>query len=175
MKEAFLVQLDPKEEVLGIVRRSPFFKWWKWLIVVIWLLLPFFFFYPLMELGGVGILIFLALFISAIWNAWRRRQEWLYTMFIVTDSRVIDVDQHGLLKRSVSELAMKDVSDVSVRQTRWQKIVNLGTVRIETSEANQFDLELTGVHNPQRIRNLIVDVQYVTGDYVDQAKAKKDK
>ncbi|MBU1126057.1 MAG: PH domain-containing protein [Patescibacteria group bacterium] len=175
MKEALFVQLDTDEEVLGIVRRSLVFKWWKWLIVLCWLLLPFFFFYPLIKLGAVGFIIFIALIISAVWNTVRCRFEWVYTMFLITDRRIIDVDQHGIFNRSISELGLDDISEVVVRQSTLQKIIGLGTILVHTNKKNHFDLELTGVHDPEHVRDLIVDVQYITGDYVDQAKSKKSK
>lgn len=173
MIDASFVQLDRQEEVLGIVRRSLLSKWWRWLFATVWLLLPFFFFYPLIKIGLTGLIVFLVLIVSAVWNAWRRWREWYYTMFLITDRRIIDIDQRGLFHREVEELAFKDVSEVKVEQSTFQKLGGTGSIRVHTIQAQKFDLELAGVRHPEHVRDLIVDVQYTVGDYVDQAKSKQ--
>lgn len=174
MKEKLLVQLDPEEEVLGVIRRSLFYGWWRWFIILVWLLLPFLIFHPLVELGTFGLVIFVVLIFSGLWQALRQRLEWRYTMFLVTDKRVIDIDHRGVFSREISELPFADISEVIVRQPGLNKFFGLGTVRLHTKKINQFDLEIKGVRHPLHVRDLIVDVQYLTGDYVNQAEAKKE-
>lgn len=175
MIEQSIVQLDLEEEVLGIIRGSIIVDFFAIFFSVVWLLLPFFFFFPLVRLGGFGLVIFLALLLGAIWNAVKRRIQWKYTMFIVTDRRIIDVDQIGVFERNVSELAFKDVGDVIIKQSGViNKLFDIGTIRVETTKANHFDLELNGVKNPEHVRNLLVDVQCLKEEYVQKAKSKKE-
>lgn len=174
MIEQSIVQLELDEEVLGIVRSSVLSKLASLVFTLIWFLVPFFFFFPLIELGGFGLIVFLILLVSGGWNAISRKMQWKYTILIITDKRIIDVDQLGVFERNISELSYDDISEVMFKKRGlFNKIFDLGSIKVQTTKAMQFDLEITGVRHPENVRNLLVDVQYITSPYVQEAKTKK--
>lgn len=172
MREIDFVQLGRHEELLGIIRRSLRSRWWRYLFALVWLLTPFFFFYPLIKFGAFGFVIFALLIVFSVLNAVARWREWFFTMFVITDSRIIDIEHRGLFKRSIEELKIEEISDVTVRQGSIQKIFSLGIVHVQTIVSMKFDLELSGVARPNHVRDLLVDVQYLKRTYGNEAKSK---
>lgn len=174
MIENSIVQLEIDEEVLGIIRKSLWVEAPSFIFSLIWLLVPFFFFFPLIQLGGFGLIVFLMILISGIWNAYSRKTRWKYTMLIITDKRIIDVDQIGIFERSISELTHEDVSEVTFKKKGlFGKMLDFGSVKVQTTRSMHFDLEITGVRRPENVRNLLLEVQYITSPYVQASKTKE--
>jgi uncharacterized membrane protein YdbT with pleckstrin-like domain len=90
---------------------------------------------------------------------------------IVTDKRLIDIDQTGLFRREVNELSLDRIEDVSYRQNGiWGAIFNFGTVSVQTAaevatESNQSKA-LTGgfvfqnVPAPAEVHAIISDLYH---------------
>ncbi|MCH8049557.1 PH domain-containing protein [Patescibacteria group bacterium] len=157
-----IVQLHPDEEIIAIVRRSFLVESPRFLFAILWILLPFFFFFPLLQLGTFGLIFFLALLFGGFYYALKQWLSWHYTLLVITDQRILDVEQRGIIDRQISELSMDEVADAQSRQQGlFQRIFNVGTVQVETVKAQTFDLELSGVRRPKEVCDLILDVQYM--------------
>jgi len=160
-----IVQLNNDEEIVGIVRRSVVVESPRLAFAALWILIPFFFFFPLLQLGPFGLGFFLVLLMWGIYYGLRKWLKWHYTMLVITDQRVLDVEQHGVIKRTITELPIDDISEVKGKKRGiLGRLFNLGDVRVETIKAQAFDLELSGVYRPEEVSNLILDVQYMTGE-----------
>lgn len=162
MVRSLPVTLQKDEEVLAVVRRSAFTIAWKILFTLAWFLVPFLFFFPLLRLGGVGVGIFFLLLGGAVlygWHLWRR---FMYTMLIVTDRRVIDVDQGSWRRRHVADLPLVEIRTVVTERTSWiGGMFGIGMIRIETGDGTSFDLEWDGVRQPQLLADLLREVQSI--------------
>jgi hypothetical protein len=87
---------------------------------------------------------------------------WLNTQLIITDRRLIDIDQRSLSAREIYEVPLGDISEVSCsRRGLWNSLFNLGTVGVTTKSARGYDLELSGIRRPEAIRDLLDEVQYL--------------
>lgn len=154
------VDLRPDEEVIGLVRCSLLAELPRFVFAVTWILLPWFFFFPLLGLGSFGWLLFLILLLSGVYYFTKLVIVWRYTMLILTDSRIIDVEQYGIFKRQVSELGYQEIVEVNSRcRGLWNRLVNIGKVRVNTNAATGYDLEIGRVRRPAKIRDLILDIQ----------------
>jgi len=160
MVRSLPVALHKNEEVLAVVRRSVLTITPKILFTLGWFLLPFLFFFPLLALGGVGVGIFVLLLGGSIlygWHLWRR---FAYTMLVVTDARVIDIDQGSWRRRHVADLPLTEIRTVVTERTSWiGGMFGLGMIRIETGDGTSFDLEWSGVRHPQVLADLLRDLQ----------------
>lgn len=174
----FFIQLDPDEEVLGLVRRSLISESHRILLAFLWVLLPFFFFFPLIRLGLFGIVFGIGLAGSGMVYAARRWKMWMNTVLMITDRRIFDIDQIGFTKREVAELALAEVSQSSAKkQGMFQRMFDIGSVRVETVKALSYDLEMEGVKSPMHVAELINEVQYIvergSSDTFHAAKQKQ--
>jgi hypothetical protein len=97
-------------------------------------------------------LLFLTLSLFLIWLSY------YLSVQIVTDRRIVDIDQVGLFSHTVSELHIENIEDVtSETNGLFGTIFNYGMVFVQTAgtiERFEFD----NVPNPTAIEKLILDL-----------------
>jgi len=165
-KEKNILHLNDGEKILGIVRRSFVSELFKIIFVCIWILLPFFFFFPLLRLGLFGFFLFAILAVGGLLYAFKIWMNLSYTMLIVTSQRVIDVEHHGLFDRDIAEAGLSSVSSVKVlKRNIFQRIISSGTVKVKTKKSDKFDIEIDGVRKPQTVRQFVEDVKELSSKY----------
>ncbi|KKW33188.1 MAG: hypothetical protein UY77_C0004G0009 [Candidatus Uhrbacteria bacterium GW2011_GWA2_53_10] len=156
-----LTQLQPDEEILEIVREDPLAHLMKIAMFILWVLAPFFLLYPLLQLGWVGLSVFTLFLFSAGWFGWCVFHRWSHTMFVITDRRIVDVDQKGLLRRVVSEIPLYRIDQVTYEIGGFfSTLFRLGVV-VVTTAGQAADLEFRRVRQPARISALINDLRRV--------------
>lgn len=167
------VKLDVHEEVLGLIRRSVLVLIPRLLFAFFWLLIPFFFLFQLLNGGLLGIVFFAGILLTGIWYAVVSWKKWHGTMWLITERRVIDIEQRNMRERQVSEIALKDMKDVELLRTRFlESITPLKTVHLSTKQSEHFDIELSMVQKPKDVQALLLDVQsmIMPGKVVHAAK-----
>lgn len=100
-------------------------------------------------------------------------------MWVITDERIIDIEQKGLFSRTVSELDLIRIQDVTTDvHGIFPTIFNYGQVDVKTASQN-VEILFEDVSNPAEVRNHIIhfaDIEQSetngTGDYI-QAKQNK--
>ncbi len=174
MSAEYFIELDPKEEVLAIVHKSMFSKWAQFGFSGFWFIASFFFFFPLLILGPFGLVIFILVSSTGGYSLLKTWISWKHTILIVTDMRVIDVDQLGFFKKDIVEMELDQIRNVSYEfKGAIKKMINIGTVIIETSKNYDFDIEINGVKNPKKVTDLLNDVQYLVEDRVNSKQKEK--
>ncbi len=120
---------------------------------------------------GIGFLLGLLLFFPA-WIAW------YYSVFIVTNQRLIQITQKGLFHRSVVDLSLQQIQMVNYQIAGLQQtILGFGTIMMHTYVG---DLVIHDVHRPAKIQKQILHilreqgVQAVQGEPGDFARYDKD-
>ncbi len=100
-----------------------------------------------------------------LFGAWL---EYYYDIIFITNERIINVAQQGLLAREVSELGLAQIEDVSVRMEGFlRSLFNYGLLIIETAGKGTADNIATGldgyftiseVPDPNRIARLVIEL-----------------
>lgn len=81
--------------------------------------------------------------------------DYYLDLAIVTDQRVVDIDQHGLFRRNVAELEYEVVQDVtSVQNGILQTLFNFGDVEIQTA-GEQANFTFRTIARPEEVVNQI--------------------
>lgn len=102
--------------------------------------------------------------LTFLFGAWL---EYYYDLIFITNERIINVAQQGLLSREVSELSLAQVEDVSVRMDGfWQSLFNYGLLVIETAGRGTADFRpgvdgyftISAVPDPNRIARMIIEL-----------------
>lgn len=77
---------------------------------------------------------------------------------VVTDKRVVDIDQKGIFNHTISELRLEKVEDVtSETKGVLGTIFNFGTVFVQTAGAmERFEFE--NIPNPAEVSKMILDL-----------------
>ena len=85
-------------------------------------------------------------------------------LWIITNQRVIDVEQHGLFRRETSEFGIDKVQDITVEVPHiLATFLKYGNLRIQTAGERSFTIK--DVPNIYEIKKTIMD-QITKRDYV---------
>lgn len=158
-EQRLLENVKEDEEVLALVRRTPLVVIGPTCLVTVLIIAPFFFLYPLLKIGPVGVLVVItSVLVGMLLGV---RTLWVHQLnaFILTATRIVDVDQRGFFHRVVSETTFDKVQDVSyVIKGVAATVFRYGSVVVQTA-GTAANLELNGVRNPQRVQELILKLQ----------------
>ncbi len=109
-------------------------------------------------------LFMLGLFFAIAWL------DFYFDVHILTNVRLVDIDQNRLFSRVISELALENIEDVTaIRNGIIETLANFGDVRVETAGAVERFL-IEKVPFPQEIANLITDLSNQAKDGVPPAQ-----
>ena len=101
----------------------------------------FFIFYFGLLLGGLLIIVFYYLSVQ-----------------IITEMRMVDVDQAGLFGRRVTEIQIENVEEVTSKATGiLATVFNFGNVTVQTSGA-EIGFVFENVAHPETVKKLILDL-----------------
>ena len=86
---------------------------------------------------------FLALYIMVLFLflflAW---MDIYLDMWVITNERIIDVEQQGLFRRQVAEIPIKHVQDVTIEiKGVVETFLKFGTIRIQTAGEREFRID----------------------------------
>ena len=164
------IQLEPGEEVLKVVRKH-------WFIIVAELfgtammaLVPFFLlvaftFIPdawipadfnsllaaeLITWAIAGWLVITLMASYAIWT------HYYLDLWVITDRRIIVVDQIGFFNRKVSSFRLERMQDIKVSiRGILATFLNFGTLRAQTASSAESNFKSTGLPDPRGLQSLI--------------------
>jgi len=151
--------LKDDEQLITMVRKYFFVFSGQLTFGIFFIIASFFLLYPLFNWGQWGILVFLLMLVIGAYLIFKVVFVYSFNVFIITDLRIIDVDQRGFFDRIVSETTYEKIQDVSFRRKgMMQTFLHYGSVVIQTA-GNQANIELHGVKDPEKIHQIIVDIQ----------------
>ena len=101
--------------------------------------------------GGLAVGFLLGLLVFA--PSWI---SWFYSVFIVTDQRLIQITQKGLFNRSVVDLSLNQIQMVNYQIGGFQEtLLGFGTIMMQTYVG---DLVIHNVHHPAKIQKKILTI-----------------
>jgi len=82
--------------------------------------------------------------------------NWYYSVFIVTDQRLIQITQRGLFRRSFVDLGLNQIQSLNYEVNGLQAtLLGYGTILVQTYMG---DLVIHDVHHPARIYKKLITV-----------------
>jgi hypothetical protein len=119
---------------------------------------------------GAGLLLGLILFFPS-WISW------YYSVFIVTDQRLIQITQKGLFHRSVVDLGLQQIQMVNYQIAGLQQtMLGFGTIMMQTYVG---DLVIHEIHHPAKIQKRILHILREEGvdteDYPNTKEQAEDE
>lgn len=163
-----MIKIEKNEKIILETRRHWFVLFSKTLFLVFFLALPLvvavganiFNLSKFIILAGDGIylsIILTALWILFLWITffiiWT---DYYLDIFIITDKRIIDIDQKKLFSREVAVSQLEHVEDVTTEVHGFiATLLNFGNIQLQTAgEKREFIIK--GVPNPTGIRRKIM-------------------
>lgn len=147
---------------MRIVRQSPWRLTSSAAPPAILIILTFLLFFPLFARGKAGIsLFFAALIIGAVWLG-RNFIIWKMSTLLITNQRIIDADQQGLFRKTVSDVPLSKIQDVFYRVNGLQQTVSrVGNVKIILND-QKTAIEAKNINQPAAIQQLILQLRSET-------------
>lgn len=159
MSNKFIRKLNiaDNEIVIDIIRKSLWSFWRSILLAIILLLLPFFLIYPLFLQGTWGLAVFGVVCFIALILIYRIHRAYYYTALIITNKRLIDMEQTGFLDNTSSVVLYGKIKDVNYKSRGLlQTIFKVGHIHISfINDENNF-IELLGIKHPSSVVGKII-------------------
>lgn len=157
MKIESVIKLKDDEKVLRVVRAYWLVQLPRAAFSFLLLALPFFFMFPLLSRGKWGAAIFVTSVLFGTLFSIRLLFQWYWNAFLVTNHRVVDVDQRGFFSRTVSEATYDKIQDISFAiHGIWGTLCGFGKLDVQTAGA-AANLELAHVKDPKEIHHLVTE------------------
>jgi hypothetical protein len=155
-----MFQLNTDEKIIAIVHRHWFVISWKLSVVAIFILPPIVAipiasrFVPAEFLSLIFFLIsiYVLIVLLAAFFIW---VDFYLDMWIITDKRVLDIEQLGLFRRSISEFTLNNIQDVSVSINGISAtIFKYGDLSVQTAGENSFSIR--DIPYPETVKDIIM-------------------
>lgn len=164
---------EKDEEIILLMRKHHFTLFWPF-AKTLGIILLFVFIYLFFGLSSFTILVFfisLALAIYLIYEAFFIFKNDLY---ILTNKRIIDIDQKGFFNRSVAETDLEKIQNTKYEMKGLsQTFFNFGNVIIKTA-GSQEGIILEKIANPYEVQQKIIEAQKNKANLI-QNKPEEEK
>jgi uncharacterized membrane protein YdbT with pleckstrin-like domain len=161
-----LLEKLPDEKIIKILRKDTFILFGKLVLMIFLTGLPALVgfmivtLYPNLLLGEISypiILLVVSGYVLFIWLfGFFSFIDYYLDIWIITNQRIIDVRQEGFFSRTVSELKLSQIQDVtSELKGFFQFIFRYGDVHVQTAgEVQRF--AFMQIPNPEQVRDIII-------------------
>lgn len=150
---------NPNERVQFILRRHP----WTllhvgiWLVVLLLILTTVLFVFKGSWVTSWVVFLVLPIALLIAGRAWFC---WWNSTYLLTNERIIVVDQQGWFQRKVTELNLANIITINHDTGGlWATMLNFGNVNIQCSGAAEQDVALRAVFDPYEVQQQIVRAQ----------------
>ncbi|MDO8608927.1 MAG: PH domain-containing protein [bacterium] len=165
----------PYEQVILILRRHWLILFGICLAFFFFALLPFIFFavldsFVMISNAWRNLFWFLTTIYFLIWwwGLFYRLTDYILDIWIVTDHRVVDIEQKGLFKRNIAEATLDNIQDITVHVNGiLETFFTYGSIDIQTAGPMR-EILFQQVPNPVHIKDVILHL------YNEYARQHKD-
>lgn len=150
-----VLQLKDGEDIRLIVKRHGIVLLPGLFTACLLIAVPFFFLFKLFGFGLIGAVVFLLFVLTGLIMAWRTFAMWDGDALIVSTTRLVRVIQSGIFSRTVNEIPLSSILEVSWTKNGLQALLfNLGTVRVVAGQ----ELSIKQIPRPKQLHALIMDL-----------------
>ncbi|AGB05199.1 putative membrane protein [Aciduliprofundum sp. MAR08-339] len=94
--------------------------------------------------------------------------KWISTEYAITNKRVYS--RHGWISRKISETTFDKITDISISQGVWGRLLNYGDVLVNTAGSLGYEIKFEGVSDPKYIE---VKIRAIGEKYKKQERIKE--
>src|SRR5262249_32798336 len=155
-----VLSLNDGEKVRAVTRRHVATLVPPLGLALILIVAPFFLLFPLFSWGTPGVVLFCVAIVLGILIAIRSVVLWDAGALILTTMHISDVDQKGLLTRTVSEASLTSIQDVSWGRNGFaDTIFRMGKITIQTASTTAT-IEARRIPHPEQMYELINELRH---------------
>lgn len=161
-----MLDIKPDEKIIMKVRRHKLGLFFRSLFLSVFIILPPILFWiteKTFSIHGNSSALFAGIYSLILLVAWMMFfviwTSYYLDVLVITDKRIIDIDQKGFFSREVSTLSLDKVQDITINISGvLATFLNFGTIQIQTAaETEEFIIH--DVPEPDKIKSIIFDLQ----------------
>jgi len=160
MRNKFIKKIisQSNEVTVEIVRKSLWGFFWQIIFAIILINLPFFLIYPLFRQGFWGLVIFFIILALAVIFIYQIYIKYYYTVLLITNKRLIDIEQRGFLNRSVNTVLYNKIQDIECKSKGFiNSFLKTGDVLITFIGDSSSVIKLDLIKNPNYVCEIIMN------------------
>jgi uncharacterized membrane protein YdbT with pleckstrin-like domain len=170
-----MFKIDENEKLILVIRKHPLYIIIEILILVVFSILPFILFSSfgfLLNIETVDIIylymFFYSLFLGILWAvgfvSWT---NYYLDMWVLTDKRLISVDQRGLFSREISSLRLDKIQDVKVEvKGIIDTLLHIGSIHVQTAGVEKEFI----IHNSRSPNKVREDILWAHNRQIESVK-----
>lgn len=164
------------EEIFIFIRQHPFIFLKEAVILIFSVALLAIIIYFQQGVGGIFAYAFFILLVVNL-SIWARQIFiWSRSVYIITNQRIISVDQKGFFYRTMAEANLDKIQNVShTIKGVWQTVLNFGSVAIQTAGYDQKNIVLEQIPHPLAAQQEIMKIASEYGGAPIKVELGKDK
>ena len=99
----------------------------------------------------------IGVWLLVVWTgAWSAFTRYYLNAWVLTNTRIVDIKQHGYFNREVSSLLLTRVQDVTTEvKGITASLLDLGTINVQSAGAVD-EFQMSGIPHPEQMRDLIL-------------------
>ena len=133
------ITLDDREQLLAIGRRHWSTTIPGLILAGVLIVTPFFFLFTLLHQGALGSIILAICLATGAFSALKTLLRWQRDVLLVTNRRLIDVDQRGVWSRTIEEAPFSEVQELKCERTGFGDVVcRTSTLRVKRQNASDI-------------------------------------
>jgi uncharacterized membrane protein YdbT with pleckstrin-like domain len=163
-------ELGQDERIVAIFRKHPFYIWIsiaKYILIAVLPALASAFVGDI--LGGYSEYAFVLylIFLIILWIAFFvEYTDFMLDTWVLTNERLIDVEQLALFSRRISTLSLDRIQDITIQELGFiDSMLGIGTVFIQTA-GSEKEFKILGMRNPSFVKDTIMEAYQVSKDRV---------
>jgi uncharacterized membrane protein YdbT with pleckstrin-like domain len=171
-KERVFEGQHTKEEVISIIHRHWYALFWPVIKVFLGLMIVFILFrlFGASKFSAYALLLWLIIggvYILVQWFNWYRDR------YILTDERILNLQQKSLFSRAVIEAPYENIQDISYEVNGfWATIFGFGDVRVDTAGRKE-GIVMEQVARPRKLKSKIVKIRDIVAEDKENLTAKE--
>jgi len=159
-----MITLHENEKIIAKVRKHWFVIFTEGLFLLFLVLAPIFFFLLSGNKGGAITPFFVLLYLAWLLAVWIiffvLWTDFYLDVLLITDSRVVDIEQIGLFARDMAELRYENIQDIRVEIGGIiATLLNFGNLHIQTAGV-QKEFVIKHIPHPDQVKDLISAQQH---------------
>ena len=176
------LDLREGEYLVSIMRKHWFMLFLRVIPFKILFLLPFLVLAMIPAVNMSEATIAVIVFFSALWmlillmvifTIWT---NYFLDIWIVTNYRIMDIEQRTLFNREVKTLRMETVQDVQTDKIGvFQEFLDFGTLRVQTAGTGGTDAKIVGIPNPNYEREIIMEQVHIINTKANRVHSGQKK
>lgn len=163
-------ELGQDEYIVAIFRKHPFYIWItiaKYILIAILPALASAFIGNMLGDYSEYAFVLYLVFLIILWVAFFiEYTDFMLDTWILTDDRLVDVEQLALFSRRISTLSLDRIQDITIEQVGFvDSMLGIGTVFIQTA-GTEDEFKIRGMRNPSHVKDIIMQTYQGSKDRV---------